>query len=90
MDLKALAVGAVPLSCLAGATGATALRFTAILRGADQVAPTTTRDRGAVSATLDTETKGLDCTATYAGLTGPATAAHLHDPRRPARSGRRS
>jgi hypothetical protein len=41
--------------------------------------PNLTTGKGTVSATL-TKTKAFTYNATYAGLTGPAVAAHFHGP----------
>lgn len=45
-----------------------------------EVPAKTTDGKGSVDASLDTGTKVLTYTVTYSGLTGPATAAHLHGP----------
>ena len=41
---------------------------------------------GTVTATLDTATRKLDYDARWTGLTGPATAAHLHGPAEPGKN----
>ena len=48
-----------------------------------EVPAKTTDGKGTVEATLDTSTKVLTYTVTYSGLTGPATAAHIHGPAAP-------
>jgi hypothetical protein len=50
------------------------------LNGANEVPPNTTAGSGQAEASLDTATKILTWTVTYAGLTGPAIGAHLHGP----------
>jgi hypothetical protein len=39
--------------------------------------------KGTATATLDTNTKTLTWTVDYSGLSGPATAAHIHGPADP-------
>lgn len=56
------------------------LQFKATLSGAQEVPPKTTEGKGDALATLDTTTKTLSYTATYTGLSGPATAGHIHGP----------
>jgi hypothetical protein len=43
----------------------------------------TTSGKGAATASLDTATKTLTWTVEYSGLSGPATAAHIHGPADP-------
>ena len=54
--------------------------YKATLSGASHVPPVTTKGAGAITATYDTITRKLIWTATFADLTGPATAAHFHGP----------
>lgn len=54
--------------------------YHATLNGASEVPPTTSKGTGTADMTLDTATKALTYTVTYSGLTGPATAAHIHGP----------
>jgi len=83
MDIRLGAAAAVLQAAVAGAASAATLHFTAALKGSDEVPPNTTTGKGDVSATLDTATKAFDYTVTYAGLTGPASAAHFHGPAAP-------
>jgi hypothetical protein len=50
------------------------------LKGTNEVPPNTSPATGKAEATLDTETKVLTWTVTYADLTGPAMGAHFHGP----------
>ncbi len=52
--------------------------FTAALSGAGEVPPVVTTATGTVTATLQGNT--LTITGSYSGLSGPATAAHIHGP----------
>jgi len=63
-----------------GEAQAADINFKADLSGASEVPPVTTAGRGTATAALDTATKTLTWTVTYSGLTGPATAAHIHGP----------
>jgi hypothetical protein len=87
MHTKVMAAAAAILLLAAGAASAATIHFTATLKGADEVPPNTTAGMGSVSATLDTDTKALHYSATYSGLTGPATAAHFHGPAAPGADG---
>ena len=54
--------------------------LTALLTGAAEVPPATTSGTGMAEATLDKETRVLAWKVTFTGLTGAATAAHIHGP----------
>lgn len=54
--------------------------YTATLNGASEVPAKTTSGTGTMEGSLDTATKMLTYTITYSGLSGPATAAHIHGP----------
>jgi hypothetical protein len=83
MTIKAIAAAAGLALLTAGAAHASVFHITTTLKGADEVPANTTTGKGTVSATLDTTTKAFSYTVTYAGLTGPATAAHFHGPAAP-------
>jgi hypothetical protein len=68
--------------CLSAAAAAT-IDYRATMNGKSEVPPTTSAGTGDVLATLNTDTKQLNYTMTYMGLTGPATAAHFHGPAEP-------
>jgi hypothetical protein len=65
---------------LAGAARAEVVVYQADLNGASEVPSNDSKGNGSVEARYDTATKKLVWTATYSGLTGPATAAHFHGP----------
>ena len=67
----------------AGLARAQTLSFMATLKGADEVPATDSAGTGMVMAKLDTATKTFTYSVTYAGLTGPALAAHFHGPAAP-------
>jgi CHRD domain len=79
-----LAAAALAAFLFAGVSAHAATEsFTADLKGATEVPPNDSKGTGAVTATYDTATKKFSYTATYTGLTGPATAAHFHGPAAP-------
>jgi len=89
--------GAAAVLALAGcgsmsnpsASSATAARaptvttLTARLAGTSEVPPVTTPGAGMLTASFESGTRTLTWTATYSGLSGPATAAHFHGPAAP-------
>jgi hypothetical protein len=68
---------------LCGAARAQQINFKADLSTASEVPPVTGPGTGSATASLDTATKTLTWTVTYSGLSGPATAAHIHGPAAP-------
>ncbi len=54
--------------------------LTTQLRGANEVPPNASAGSGSVDAVLNKDTNLLRWKANYAGLSGPATAAHFHGP----------
>jgi hypothetical protein len=50
------------------------------LKGTNEVPPNASPASGKAEATLNTETRDLSWTVTYADLTGPALGAHFHGP----------
>lgn len=78
-----LMVSAVAVSAaLVSASPAVAemMKMTVTLDGTQQVPPVDSPGKGTAEVTFDTETKKLDWTLEYSGLTGDATAAHFHGP----------
>ncbi|MBB6412073.1 CHRD domain-containing protein [Mesorhizobium sangaii] len=55
-------------------------KFTATLDGGQQSPPVTTKGKGTATLTFDTAKKKLSWNVKYSGLSGPATAAHIHGP----------
>jgi hypothetical protein len=79
-DAIALA-GLVSIAML-GATSASAdmTNFKATLNGNQEVPRVQGAAIGSVDLTYDSETRNITWLGTYAGLTAPPTAAHLHGP----------
>jgi hypothetical protein len=74
--LLAAAVSAVFVSAASAAT----VKYSARLSGRSEIPKTDSKGTGKLDATFDTQTKVFDYTLTFDGLTGPATAAHIHGP----------
>ena len=62
---------------------AEAIKMQAKLDAAQQFLPNDSKGTGTAQVTFDTETKKLDWTVEYSGLTGQATAGHFHGPAEP-------
>ena len=82
-----LAAATLGLAALAGCSNmmpmASGGSFAANLSGTQEVPPTSSGGTGSFDAKLDKSTKMLSWTLSYSGLSGPATAAHLHGPAAP-------
>ena len=75
------AASALALLLLAGgASQAKSMAIKADLAASAETPPNDSKGTGSLTGTYDTDTKVLTWTATYSGLTGPATAAHFHAP----------
>ena len=83
MKIRVLLAGTL-LSAVfaAGALAATAM-YTADLKGSQEVPANGATGTGGAELTFDPATKQLAWKITYSGLTGPATAAHIHGPADP-------
>ena len=80
MHRPTLIAAACLMAIASGAARAETVTFKGTMSGASEVPAKTTDGKGTASATLDTATKLLTYDVEYAGLSGPATAAHLHGP----------
>ncbi|MGA8612457.1 MAG: CHRD domain-containing protein [Xanthobacteraceae bacterium] len=54
--------------------------FKATLNAATEVPPNQSPATGTATVTLDSATNAITWSGTFSGLTGPATAAHIHGP----------
>lgn len=54
--------------------------YNATLAGTSEVPATTSAGKGTAQIVLDTVSKKIAYTVTYSGLSGPATAGHIHGP----------
>jgi hypothetical protein len=68
---------------VAASAQAETITFKAALDGATEVPAVTTDGKGSASVTFDTATKMATWKVEYSGLSGPATAAHIHGPAGP-------
>jgi hypothetical protein len=77
--------GSFALAAMIAASSAYAetIKMEAKLDAAQQVPPNDSKGTGTAQISFDTETKKLDWTVEYSGLTGPAVAGHLHGPAEP-------
>jgi hypothetical protein len=75
-----LASATVAMAFIAGSASAEVVAYKVTLKGSSEVPANTTMGTGTVDASYDTVTKKITFTVTYSGLTGPATAAHFHNP----------
>jgi hypothetical protein len=57
--------------------------FAASLAGSQEVPPVNTAGNGSAEVTYDHKTNNLKWKVSYSGLSGPATAAHIHCPAGP-------
>ncbi len=64
----------------AGAASAATVKYHAAMNGAAEVPPTKSSGSGEMTASLDTATHELSYDVTFKGLSGDATAAHIHGP----------
>jgi CHRD domain len=74
--LLATALSAVLVSAASAAT----VNYTASLSGRSEIPKIDSKGKGKLAATFDTQSKALNYTLTFDGLSGPATAAHIHGP----------
>jgi len=75
-----LSFGFLAVFLLCSTASAEQIRFKADLAAGPGV---TSSGKGTATVSLDTTTKTLSWTVDYSGLSGPATAAHIHGPADP-------
>jgi CHRD domain len=75
-----LSLGFLVVFLFWGVAQADQINFKASLAPAPGI---TSSGKGSATASLDTATKQLTWTVDYSGLSGPATAAHIHGPADP-------
>jgi len=86
MKMRSLTAGVLLVSVLSAAAWADTVSLNANLKGSQEVPANDTSGTGMAAATYDTASKLLKWTVTYAGLTGPATMAHIHGPAEPGKN----
>jgi hypothetical protein len=82
IHLSPLAAGLAISAAIFAASPALAemMKMSATLESAQEVPPNDSAGKGTADITFDTESKKLDWTIEYSGLTGDATGAHFHGP----------
>jgi CHRD domain len=60
--------------------------FNAVLKATEEVPPNSSSATGSAEFTYDATTKKLSYKVTHSGLSGPATAAHVHGPAEPGKN----
>ena len=78
--LPTMTLGVLAVCVIAGLARADQVKFKADLSAANESPAVTSAGKGSATASLDTATKTLTWTVEYSGLSGPATAAHIHGP----------
>src|SRR6476619_2529208 len=87
MSSKILCGGIAAIAVLAASVAfGQEVKMKADLSAAQEVPPNQSPGKGTAAITLDTATKTLSWTVNYSGLTGPATAAHIHGPAEPGKN----
>jgi hypothetical protein len=71
-------LGALAITIMVSTTARAALIFAANLTGASEVPANASPATGTATVTLEDDNKTLDVNVTFAGLTAPATASHIH------------
>lgn len=79
MFRRVLFAAALSTAFVSGASAAT-VSYSARLTARNEIPKTDSKGSGRLSATFDTQSKAFNYTLTFAGLSGPATAAHIHGP----------
>jgi len=79
MFRRVLLAAALSAAFVSAASAAT-VTYSAKLSGAKEVPKNASTGTGTFNGTFDTTTKVLNYTLTFSGLSGPATAAHIHGP----------
>lgn len=74
------------LMSFASRSQAATTTYKADLKASTEVPPNSSTGTGSVTVTFDSATKKISWNGTYSGLTGPATAAHIHGPAEPGKN----
>jgi hypothetical protein len=79
-NLSSLLAGAAIAAMLASPALAEMVKFSAALDASQEVPPTPSGGKGTADISFDTQSKTLEWTLEYSGLSGDAAAAHFHGP----------
>jgi hypothetical protein len=86
MKTRVLIAGALLSTLLTAGASAETVSYKADLKGSEEVPATDSKGTGTAAVTYDTASKLLSWKVTYSGLSGPATAAHIHGPAEPGKN----
>ncbi|MGA9764916.1 MAG: CHRD domain-containing protein [Rhodomicrobium sp.] len=86
MKIRAIIAGVLLSAALSAGALAANVMYKANLSGPQEVPPNDSKGGGAADLTYDPATKKLSWKITYSGLSGPATAAHIHGPAEPGKN----
>jgi hypothetical protein len=86
MQTRIILAGALLSAILTAGANAEMVAYKAELKGSQEVPATDSKGTGTAAVTYDTATKLLKWKVTYSGLSGPATAAHIHGPAEPGKN----
>ena len=75
---KTILLGLLATAAMFAAAQAQTVPYKATLNGASEVPPVQSQATGAAAVNADPKTKGVSWSVTYAGLSGPPAAAHIH------------
>lgn len=78
--LAVLALSVLAAGCIVIPLPSSSAEYSVTLSGLEEVPPVTTKGGGTLTASLHKTTNVLTWKLSYAGLTGPVTAAHFHGP----------
>jgi hypothetical protein len=78
--IRRVLLATVLSAAFVSAASAATVSYSTRLSGSRENPKTDSKGTGKMDATFDTKTKELKYTLTFDGLSGPATAAHLHGP----------
>ena len=87
MKIRAILAGTLLSAAFAGGALAATTAYKADLKGSMEVPANDSKGTGSAQLTYDPATKKLSWKVTYSGLSGPATAAHIHGPADPGKEG---
>jgi CHRD domain len=87
MNMRAILAGALLSAALSAGALAANQMYMADLKGSQENPPNDSKGTGMAELTYDPATGNLSWKVTYSGLSGAATAAHVHGPADPGKDG---
>ena len=85
-SILSIAAGGLGAALLASRSQAATVAYRADLKASSEVPPNQSSGSGSVTITFDPASKSLTWDGSFSGLTGPATAAHIHGPGEPGKN----